>query len=229
MYRKNTVLVVDDEKINQMMLRQILADDYKVLQAGDGRQALDLLQKNMEDIAAVILDLVMPKMDGYAFLTEYKNHQDYRNVPVIVATAESNAENEKRCLELGAWDFVTKPYHPGVLKARVRNTIERSRMHEAEHDPLTGLYSKVKFYQETKKMLAQDEITQYVFLKFDIDQFKIINSFYGLQEGDRLIKSIANGIDELCQDFEKCIYGRMESDVFCICKPYIAEEIELIM
>ena len=96
--------------------------------------------KNAEIISAIVLDLIMPEMDGYQFLERYQNYQEYRNIPVIVATADSDEETEKRCLELGVWDFVMKPYNPKIIGFRIENAIERGRLHAVEHDPLTGLY-----------------------------------------------------------------------------------------
>ena len=151
MQKKNAILVVEDEYINRRMLVNILQSQYDVLEAENGKEALEVLRKNAQNIAVVVLDLIMPEMNGYEFLEKYGNIQEYRNIPVIVATADSNDENEKKCLTLGVWDFVMKPYNPQIISFRIANAIERGRIQEAERDSLTGVFSKEKFYQVTRK------------------------------------------------------------------------------
>ena len=182
--------------------------------------------KNAEIISAIVLDLIMPEMDGYQFLERYQNYQEYRNIPVIVATADSDEETEKRCLELGVWDFVMKPYNPKIIGFRIENAIERGRLHAVEHDPLTGLYNRNKFFEVTRKMISEHPDETFVFLRFDIDRFKMINSFYGITEGDKLLKYIAKGLKKFVHLFEYCTYGRMSADVFCLCQPYKEERVQ---
>ena len=117
-----TVLIVDDEAINREMLSMIVGQEFKTLTAGDGRQALEILQDRHNQISLVLLDLQMPVMDGYALLEVLHEDSVLRRVPVIVLTAEKSAEVKSR--HLGAVDFIPKPYDmPDVILARIGRAI----------------------------------------------------------------------------------------------------------
>lgn len=217
MVRRNEILIVDDSKLNRNSFKDILKTEYRIIEAVNGREALCVLKKRRDTIAIIILDLVMPVMDGFEFLDEFKKVEEYKYIPVIVATTEDNIETERRCLELGTWDFIPKSFHPDIIKFRVLNAINRSKMHVLEYDDLTGIYNRQKFYQVTREMLDNNRKKKFVFIHFDIDRFKMINSFYGIQEGDNLICYIAESIEEVLQDNETCTYGRINADIFGIC------------
>lgn len=227
MLSKNTVLIVDDSGINRTLLKRILEGDYQVLQAENGRAALDLLERNSGQITGIVLDLIMPVMDGFAFLEQVQAVEEYRNIPILVATADEGGEAENRCLKLGAWDFVRKPYNPATVRLRLQNIISRSRMYlleqmryMAEHDTLTGLYNREKFFQASRQMLDERPGETFAFIRFDIDRFRIINSFFGEEEGNRLLRYISELILKIAGRLSCATYGRMEADVFCFCAHY---------
>ena len=124
MYRKSTILLVDDEEMIKRRLRDVIADDYEVLDASNGQEALEILAANIDRVAVIVLDLIMPVMDGFQFMDEFRRHQEYDNIPVIVATSNEDWHSEKKCLEAGVWDFVMKPYNPVLLQFRLRNAID---------------------------------------------------------------------------------------------------------
>lgn len=203
MQRKDTVLIADDNEMNRRLLHQILCPDYELLQASDGREALKLLSEHGEEIAGIVLDLIMPVLDGYAVLEQISMQTAYRNIPILVATADESGEVENRCLKLGAWDFVRKPYDPATVRLRLQNIISRSQRHlmaqlrhMAEHDRLTDLYNREKFFQASRKMLDAHPEEVFAFIRFDIDRFRLINSFFGEAEGNRLLQFIADRIRE---------------------------------
>ncbi len=229
MYSKNTILIVDDEEVVKRKLSEVMSQEYDVLTASDGKEALEILEDNVDSIAVIILDIIMPVMDGFEFMEEFRQHQEYANIPVIVATSNEDWHSEQRCLELGVWDFVMKPYNPMLLQFRIKNAIEKSRMIMAERDAVTGLYTKFKFYQEVRKLLAEVSSETFAFMRIDIDRFKMINNFYGIKEGDKLLKSVARELDRVATTFEYFVYGRLENDVFAVCLPYSDENIELVM
>ena len=104
--KKNKILIVDDNKLNRQSLADIFRKDYQIAEAEDGKKALEYLKKDKGlSVAAIILDLIMPVMDGFAFLEEFKKHSEYKYIPIVIATTEDNVENEKRCLEYGVWDL----------------------------------------------------------------------------------------------------------------------------
>lgn len=220
MGRRNHILVVDDGKLIRAAFEEILKDEYFILEAENGKEALDILSRENEHIALIILDLVMPVMDGFQFLEEYRKIEEYRYIPVIVSTTNDGSDNECKCLELGAWDFIPKEFHREIIWFRVRNAIEKSKVRFLEYDSLTGVYSQLKFYQMTRDMLDQGAGQQFAFIHFDIDRFRMINAFYGSREGDRLIGIVANAIRGAMEEYGKGTFGRISGDIFGICMPY---------
>lgn len=220
MKTKTHILIVDDAKFNRATFADILRDYYEILEAENGREALDILEKKSSCIALIILDLVMPEMDGYEFLEVYQHTEAYRYIPVIVATANDNAKNESKCLQLGAWDFIPKTFHPDIVRFRVFNAIDKSKVRYLEYDSLTGIYSQQKFYQLTREMLDGSPDEDFAFIHFDIDRFKMINALYGAREGDSLICYVAYAIKMTMEEYGKSTYGRIGGDVFGICMSY---------
>lgn len=225
---KNTILIVDDEVIIKKSLEEVLKDEYSILQAENGEVALNMLAIHAEKIVAIVLDMVMPVMDGLTFLEHFRNYQEYNNIPVIVATSNDDEGVEQKCLEYGVWDFVMKPYNPFLLQFRIKNVIDKSRMLMSERDPVTGLYTKLKFYQKVRHMLAEVVGEKFAFVRIDIDRFKMINNFYGIQEGDKVLMSIAKELIKISAVFDYFVYARLENDVFACCLPYKEENIEIL-
>lgn len=218
MGKKNQILVVDDSKFNRTSFANILKNDYEILEAENGKDALWVLGKNKDTIALVILDLVMPVMDGFGFLEVVGKMEEYRYIPIIVSTTDDNEENEKRCLEMGAWDFLSKTFHPDIINFRVKNAIDKSKVRELEYDALTDVYTQQKFTQATREMLDNGKGKKFAYIHFDVERFKIINSFYGSKEGDRLISKVGQVVRETMECYEKeCTYGRITGDIFGIC------------
>lgn len=220
MTRKNDILIVDDGRLNRASFAAILKDSYGILEAENGKEALDVLARRKDSIALIILDLVMPVMDGFEFLEAYQKQEEFRYIPVIVSTANDDQENERRCLALGAWDFISKTFHPDIIRFRVRNAIDKSKVRFLEFDSLTEIYSQQKFYQMTREMLDGPTDENFAFIHFDIDRFKMINTLYGAREGDRLICYVADAIKEVMEHYHRSTYGRITGDVFGICMSY---------
>ncbi|MEG1676102.1 MAG: response regulator, partial [Clostridia bacterium] len=116
-----TILVVDDNALNRTILSKILSDSYSVVEAEDGQAALDMLDEQKFEIDAVMLDVVMPVMDGFAFLEAIHSNSKHENLPVIVTTGNNEHSSERKALSLGAWDFVSKPYDPEIIRFRLKN------------------------------------------------------------------------------------------------------------
>lgn len=229
MYSKNTILLVDDEEVVKQRLKDVIEDDYEVLDASDGQEALEVLAANVDKVAVIVLDLIMPVMDGFQFMEEFRKHQEYDNIPVIVATSNEDWHSEQKCLEAGVWDFVMKPYNPVLLQFRIKNAMDKSRMIMAERDAVTGLYTKFKFYRAVRSILSEETEETFAFVRFDIDRFKMINNFYGIKEGDKVLQSVAAELRKVSTAFDKFVYGRLENDVFAVCMPFKEENIELLV
>ncbi|MDD3347811.1 EAL domain-containing protein [Oscillibacter sp.] len=227
---RKTVLIVEDSPVNRKFLAKLLSPEYEILEAENGQEGLDLLRLHSAVISGVLLDLNMPVLDGFGFLEAVADKTEYKSIPVIVVTENTVLEAEHRALNLGAWDFVTKPYDGEILKFRLRNAIERSQLfalsqlkYLAEYDPLTGIYNQRKFFQATREMLLADPAEQYVFVRIDIDRFQLVNSFFGQDEGDKLLCHLANSL-KIEDGGQPYIYGRMEADVFAACFTYRTRE-----
>jgi class 3 adenylate cyclase/CheY-like chemotaxis protein len=132
------ILVVDDDAVNRRMLTGLLEDDgHRVDTAVDGRQALERLHADRFDLA--LLDVVMPKLDGYGVLAHMKEDEALRHVPVLMITALDDLQSAVRCIELGADDYLVKPFDPVVLRARIKASLTRKRMHDREAEHLAEL------------------------------------------------------------------------------------------
>jgi two-component system, cell cycle response regulator len=125
------VLVVDDERMNRMLARRpIEADGHIVIEAENGRTALEILRT--EPIDVVLLDLVMPELDGYATLEQIKADPALRHVPVIVVSAVDQLASVVRCIEMGATDYLTKPFEVAILRARLEASLAAKRLRDLE-------------------------------------------------------------------------------------------------
>ena len=122
MENKNSILIVDDEVANIRLLSNILGSEYKLLAAKNGCDAIEAAEKHSPDI--ILLDVIMPDMDGYAVMDALKNSDKTKNIPIIFITGLGSASDEEKGLEYGAADYVAKPFSPIVVRHRVRNQLE---------------------------------------------------------------------------------------------------------
>ncbi|MCL2888296.1 MAG: response regulator [Elusimicrobia bacterium] len=128
---KEKILIVDDVEVNREILVEILKADYDLLQAKNGMEAVETVTRNPQDLSLILLDLMMPDMDGYEVLETLAKSGYLNKIPVIIITAAGGNENEVRGLEMGAVDYITKPFYPKSVLLRVQTQLElrRNRMH----------------------------------------------------------------------------------------------------
>ena len=200
---KRTLLIIEDDEINCQILTGILEEKYSVITAKNGKEGLDLLMRYGQRISAIMLDIQMPVMDGYEFLEMVGCDAVLCKIPVIVTTVLDNIQDEVRCLELGAADFIVKPYNPKLIMVRVENIIRLREcdclISELEMDALTGFKNRKAYYQDIEK-IENDEIKsgKHVGVAFaDINGLKSTNDRSGHEAGDKLISSIAETIAEV--------------------------------
>lgn len=236
MNRKKALLIVDDDKINRVILQKNLADTYIVLEAENGQEALEILNRENGLVSAVIVDLTMPGMDGYELLEAMRSTPKLSDIPVIVTTAKTDSQSELKAFKLGAWDYVVKPYVPEIINIRLKNAIDRSQLNRykiagrlAGFDALTGIYNKGKMLEQTRRLLQENQGEKFVFVRMDIDRFQLINNFFGEKEGDRLLKYIGSELGNLAKEQSMAVYGRIEADIFCMCIPYESAAVEVLM
>ena len=219
---KRRILVVDDEEINREILGMILSDDYEVLYAEDGEKALEVCGEQKESLSLVLLDLMMPVISGMEVLRRMKSDPDLRVIPVIVITADQEAET--RSLGEGAIDFIPKPYpQKDVILARVRRIIEltedREIIRRTERDPLTGLYNREFFYNYTKHLDLRYPDTPMDAIVMDINHFRMINERFGTTYGDMILRGVANSVRASARE-NGGIACRREADTFLIYCPH---------
>lgn len=188
---KKTVLIVEDNEINREMLRIILSDRYEVLEAGNGKIALEILEEKKEEVMLILLDVMMPVMDGYAFLGELKKDPELSTVPVIVMTQRDSESDELAALAHGATDFIPKPYRPQIIRHRVEGLIKFretvAMVNQFKYDALTGLYTKEYFYQRVRKCLDENPDKEYTIICCNLENFKLYNDTFGRKAGDQLL------------------------------------------
>lgn len=190
------LLVVDDQPINIQVMNQIFAEQYQVFMATSGQQALDFCHRTPPDL--VLLDIVMPGMDGYEVCTALKAAPDTCDIPVIFVTAHTDATQETRGLEVGAVDFISKPVNPAVVRARVKTQLILKCQSDLMRrlvflDGLTGVFNRRYFDQQLTTEMARALRAQkpLALIMLDVDFFKRFNDHYGHQAGDDCLRQVA--------------------------------------
>ena len=213
---KRRVLVVDDEEVNREILGNILGTQYEVSYAGNGRQAYDMLHERLTRYSLILLDLLMPEMDGFELLEKIKSEEAVSNIPVIVMTSEKPAE--VRSIKMGADDFITKPYDmPEVILARCERIIQlyedKSIIRSAEKDDLTDLYTREFFQEYIRQIDGSGHGSQMDAIVLNIEHFHMLNEMFGRKTGDSVLKKIADMVTAMLGE-GVCIGCRPDADYF---------------
>ena len=181
------ILVVDDDPdILQFVQMNLELDGFRVETAPGGRQALERASENPPDL--MLLDIMMPEIDGLTVLRRMRSNPTTGSVPVIILTARSLAEDRVRGLDLGADDYITKPFDLEELVARVRTVLRRSQQMR-DLSPLTGLPGNFRISEALESRIEAGE--QLAVVHSDLDNFKAFNDHYGFMRGDTVIKFTA--------------------------------------
>jgi diguanylate cyclase (GGDEF)-like protein len=195
--RKNSLLIVDDDKSNLMVLSHILQPEYTVRIASDGASAIRIAEKYVPDL--ILLDIIMPEMDGYGVFTALHNSDKTAHIPVIFITGLNNYNDEKKGLRLGAADYISKPFDDMVVKLRVQHQIRivnqlRTIEHLSMMDQLTGIPNRRNFDNRLRAEWgrAVRENSPICLLMMDVDRFKNYNDTYGHRQGDKALCLVAN-------------------------------------
>lgn len=222
---KNLMLIVEDLEVNRVILRELFQDRFRIAETETAEEGLEFLKNHAEGVGVILLDLMFPGMSGVEFLEEKSKDERISKIPVLVITGSDSVDDQVTCLNLGVNEFITKPFSPEVVTARVNNVLfhnHQMRMVEAEianlklkaeTDEMTGLSNKVSTETNIDEVLKQNDGTLDVLLVIDIDYFKTVNDTLGHQVGDKVIKIIANIISGLVRKSD--IVGRVGGDEFC--------------
>ena len=211
---KKTILIVDDTESNIDMLLAILKE-YDTVVATNGEDALNILEEEAIDL--VLLDIVMSGIDGFEVCRRMKNNPNTHKIPVVFITAKSDEDTIEEAYSIGGIDYVTKPFKPRELRARVKTHLEFQSMVQhldfiASYDMLTGILNRRKFFTLSQELFeAHDNVCA---IMIDIDRFKHINDSFGHHGGDIALKSIAQSIADNLPN--EAIFGRLGGEEFSI-------------
>lgn len=211
--KKRTLLVIEDNEINRELLVRSLEEKYQVLSAADGKEGLHILMKHAQSISAILLDIQMPVMNGFEFLEYVGQNSVLCKIPVIVTTVLDSENDEKQCLNLGAVDFIVKPYNPTIVRLRVDNAIYLRECNgiisDLEMDTLTGFKTRKAYYNDITKIEQDEEKRkQAVGIVFaDVNGLKQINDTLGHEAGDKLIASVAKKISMVFSEANRYRFG----------------------
>ena len=192
----STLLIVDDDRHNRLLLTDLFEGEYKIIQAKNGVQALERARAHAPDL--ILLDVLMPEMDGMAVIRALKRDDATRHIPVIFITSLVSTADEELGLDLGAVDYIAKPFHPSIARVRVRNHLQIVRQRRlleqiAALDGLTGIPNRRRFddalAQEWSR--CQRSGLPLSLIIADVDKFKQYNDTLGHAAGDRVLQEVA--------------------------------------
>ncbi len=219
---KKKILIVDDQDINRSILKRLLISDYDVIEAENGQVALDILDDASQAISLILLDIVMPIMDGYTFLKKAKKNAHISQIPIIVVTQQDNKESEISALAAGATDFLSKPYKPDIVKFRVKSLI---RFYEAvslttaiEKDKTTELYTREAFFSYVKKQIELTPTKEWSILCFSFINLNQIADLFGEDASNQLLYDTSLKLRRVLKKYGS-ILGRVWNDSITIALP----------
>jgi diguanylate cyclase (GGDEF)-like protein len=196
---KPKVLIIDDQRFNLMTLHELLRDRYTTMVAVHGEQGIKAAVAQKPDL--VLLDIEMPDMDGYEVCRQLRENPATGHIPIIFITALNDVAAEARGLELGAVDYITKPFNHVIVKARVQTHLRLKMQADlleryAFNDALTGLANRRAFDERLALEWSRAQRYQRPLsvVMIDIDHFKLYNDHYGHGAGDTCLSDVARAI-----------------------------------
>ena len=217
---KRKILVVEDNELNREILSSFLEEKFNVILAENGEEGLKILGEHYRELSVVLLDICMPVCDGFEFLRRRNKDKLLSTLPVIVMTGSNSKDAEIQCLDLGAVDFIPKPYNFKIVVGRINSVIKLREsvltLTAVEHDELTGIYTRQAFFYHAKTLLKAKAEERFHLIVADIRNFKLINSSYGDKIGDEVLCYLAKTYTKMFRDGLVSRYG---SDQF-VCMTY---------
>lgn len=198
-YGRGKILIIDDIKAEVNILKAVLKEDYDINIVFDGKSALEKVIQDPPDL--ILLDIMMPKMDGYEVFDHLKRNDHSKDIPIVFITSKIEEKDETKGLELGAIDYITKPFSIKIVTARLKNLMLMKQQQDilknlSSIDGLTGIPNRRRFDQildqEWRRAIRGETYLSLIML--DIDFFKNYNDYYGHAVGDDCLKSVAKAI-----------------------------------
>ncbi|MFK5891988.1 MAG: diguanylate cyclase [Pseudomonadota bacterium] len=220
--KKKTILVVDDTITNLDILVELL-DGYDVIEAANGVDALEIVSEELIDL--ILLDIMMPDMDGFEVCQKLKSNEDTKDIPIIFITAKADEDSIEQAYDMGGIDYITKPFKPKELLARVKRELKmQALIHDLEAsqeelkilastDPMTKLYNRRYFSKISEHILnlAKRDDTYISIMMLDIDKFKNVNDTCGHKVGDDVIITLASSLQQFTRKSDiVCRFGGEE-------------------
>ena len=202
---RGRVMIVDDERVNQELLKESLANEHDLLVVDNGIQAIEIARKAPPP-DLIFLDIVMPGMDGYEVCRRLKDDPTTKSIPIVFISGKNSDEDERQGLQLGAIDYIRKPFNAHIVRARARNHLALKRQADmlenlSQVDGLTGIANRRRLdaHLEHAWNLSMRRGTRIALLMMDIDLFKPYNDYYGHAAGDICLRQVAKALDKLCR------------------------------
>jgi diguanylate cyclase (GGDEF)-like protein len=211
------VLVIDDSReVHRLLKARLRHEDLELIGAPSGRNGLELARSSRP--AMILLDLDMPDMDGFEVMRRLKDDPATLNIPVIVLSGMQSAQDKVMAFDLGAVDYITKPFNLTELRVRVRSALRMHRLlrmlsQRAQIDGLTGLWNRAYFDRRWADELAGcvRHGRPLSLALMDVDHFKSVNDTYGHPAGDTVLQGLAKILQRECrQEDVACRYGGEE-------------------
>jgi len=220
------ILIADDDPSIRLVLKHSMEQSgYHVIEAANGLEAVQAAIRQIPDL--ILMDAVMPEMDGFRATEEIKKLTEFLTTPILMATSLDDDQSIARAFDVGACDYITKPFNWSVLKHRTTRMLfaadaERKIRHLAYHDALTGLPNRMLFMDRIDQAIsrAQRENGKFAILYIDIDHFKVINDSMGHAAGDQLLNIVSQRLTEVLRKTDTI--ARLGGDEFTI----IIEDLE---
>lgn len=224
--KKEKLLIVDDSRFQRVVFREMLAEKFEILEAVDGKECLEIIKKNGNNIDIVLLDLVMPNMDGFEVLRKRQTIKEFESIPVIALTTSNEISFQTEAFELGANDFIMKPVDARIAISRINNTLESVRhlkkvleeqnswKLKSQIDEMTHLFNKITTEKMVTSVLSEFPQKKQALIVVDIDNFKSVNDILGHKVGDHIICVVAGVLSSLFRNID--IIGRIGGDEFVV-------------
>lgn len=224
--KKEKLLIVDDSRFQRVVFREMLAEKFEILEVVDGKECLEIIKKNGNNIDIVLLDLVMPNMDGFEVLRKRQTIKEFESIPVIALTTSNEISFQTEAFELGANDFIMKPVDARIAISRINNTLESVRhlkevleeqnswKLKSQIDEMTHLFNKITTEKMVTSVLSEFSQKKQALIVVDIDNFKSVNDILGHKVGDHIICVVAGVLSSLFRNID--IIGRIGGDEFVV-------------